>query len=154
MNGKQRVVIENVQPEINKGKFAIKRIAGESVLVTADIFADGHDQLLANLLFRKQGEQEWQKTNMKFTINDLWEGEFAVNEPGIYEYTLEAMVNHLATWWKDIRKKFKGGNNIIVDIKSGISLLAESALKVKEPDKKAAIQGVIALIQKGNNRND
>lgn len=149
MNGKQRVVIENVQPEINKGKFSIKRIAGESVLVTADIFADGHDQLLANLLFRKQGEQEWQKTNMKFTINDLWEGEFAVNEPGIYEYTLEAMVNHLATWWKDIRKKFKGGNNIIVDIKSGISLLAESALKVKEPDKKAAIQGVIALIQKG-----
>ena len=150
MNGKQRVVIENVQPEINKGKFSIKRIAGESVLVTADIFADGHDQLLANLLFRKQGEQEWQKTDMKFIINDLWEGEFAVNEPGIYEYTLEAMVDHLATWWKDIRKKFKGSNNIIVDIKSGISLLAESALKVKEPDKKAAIQGVIALIQKGN----
>jgi len=52
-----------VQPEINHGKFAIKRIAGESIKVTADIYADGHDQILANLLFRKQGEQNWEKSN-------------------------------------------------------------------------------------------
>ncbi|MFW6149717.1 MAG: maltotransferase domain-containing protein, partial [Atribacterota bacterium] len=148
INGKQRVVIENVQPEINNGKFAIKRVIGETVRVTADIFADGHDQVQANLLFRKQGEQQWQKSNMKFLVNDLWEGKFTVNNPGIYEYTLEAMVDHLSTWWEDIRKKAKGGNDITVDIKSGVSFLVESALKIKEPDKKTAIQQLIALIQK------
>jgi len=122
---------------------------GESVRVNADIFADGHDQVMANLLFRKRGNKEWQKTGMKFLVNDLWQGEFPVNEPGIYEYTLEAMVDHLSTWWKDIQKKAESGNDITVDIKSGISLLAESALKVKETDKKGAIQQLIALIQKG-----
>jgi starch synthase (maltosyl-transferring) len=122
---------------------------GESVRVTADIFADGHDQVLANLLFRKQGEQEWQKTDMKFMVNDLWQGEFPVNEQGIYEYTLEVMVDHLSTWWKDIQKKAKSSNNIMVDIKSGISLLATSALNVQETEKKAAIQEIIALIEKG-----
>ncbi len=147
-NGKQRVVIENVQPEINHGKFAIKRITGETVQVAADIFTDGHGQVLTNLLFRKQGEQEWQKSRMRFLVNDLWQGEFTVNEPGVYEYTLEAIVDHLSTWWKDIRKKAKSGNDIMVDIKSGISLLIESTLKIKEADKKAAIQQLIALIQK------
>jgi len=138
-----------VQPEINHGKFAIKRIAGEIIKVTADIYADGHDQILANLLFRRQGEQNWEKSTMKFIVNDLWQGEFSVNQAGIYEYTLEAMVDHLSSWWKDIQKKAESGRNIIVDIKSGISILTESMQKIGEPDKQAAIQQIIALIQKG-----
>lgn len=137
-----------MQPEINRGKFAIKRIIGEKVRVSADIFADGHDQVLVNLLFRKQGESEWQKTEMNLIVNDLWEGEFSVNEIGIYEYTLEAMVDHLSTWWKDIQKKAKSGNNIIVDIKSGISLLAESASKIQDMSEKEAIQQLITFISK------
>ncbi len=149
INGKQRVVIENVQPEINHGKFAIKRIAGEKVRVTADVYADGHDQILAYLLFRKKGEQKWQKIGMQFVVNDQWQGTFTVNETGIYEYTIEAMVDHLSTWWKDIQKKVQSNQNILVDLKSGISLLTKSALKIKETDKKTAIQQMIALLQTG-----
>ena len=52
------MVIEHVQPEIDGGYFPIKRIIGEKVKVTADIFADGHDQIRAALLFRKQGEEK------------------------------------------------------------------------------------------------
>src|SRR5258706_10161740 len=42
-----RVIIEGVTPEIDGGRFAIKRTRGESVLVEADIFADGHDAISA-----------------------------------------------------------------------------------------------------------
>ncbi|MDD3655300.1 MAG: alpha-1,4-glucan--maltose-1-phosphate maltosyltransferase [Atribacterota bacterium] len=154
LNGKQRVVIENVQPEINHGQFAIKRIEGEKVKVSADIYADGHEQVQSYLLFRKKEEKYWQKNTMEFIVNDFWQGEFTVNEPGIYEYTIEAMVDHLTTWWKDIQKKATGSDNLTVDLKNGLSLLAEVVLKIEEADKKVAIQKLITLIQRGENQEE
>ena len=91
---------------------------------------------------------------MEFIVNDLWQGEFTVNEPGIYEYTIEAMVDHLTTWWKDIQKKATGSDNLTVDLKNGLSLLAEVVLKIEEVDKKVTIQKLIALIQRGENQGE
>jgi len=110
--------------------------------------------LQAYLLFRKQGEPEWQKMPMKLVVNDLWESEFTVNELGVYEYTIEALVDHLSTWWQDIQKKATGSDNLSVDLKSGISLLAEVIPKVVEADKKVALQRLIVLIQKGEEQGE
>lgn len=117
------MVIEHVQPEIDGGYFPIKRIIGEKVKVTADIFTDGHDQISAALLFRKLGKEKWQFSPMSFVGNDLWSGEFTVEEIGIYEYTIEGWVDHLMTWLKDIQKRFQAQEKIKVDLLSGIPLL-------------------------------
>jgi len=117
------LVIEHVQPEIDGAYFPIKRIIGEKVKVTADVFADGHDQIRATLLFRKLGKERWQFSPMNFVGNDRWSGEFTVEEIGIYEYTIEGWVDHLITWLKDIQKRFQAQEKIKVDILSGIPLL-------------------------------
>ena len=83
---------------------------------------------------------------------DLWQGEFTVTELGIYEYTIEALVDHLATWWEDIQKKATGGDNLTVDLKCGLSLLAKIINEVEETGKKAAIQKLVTLIQKGEKK--
>lgn len=44
--GRRRAVIDGVEPTIDLGRFAIKRIVGERIDVKADIFADGHDEVL------------------------------------------------------------------------------------------------------------
>ena len=90
---------------------------------------------------------------MEFIVNDFWQASFSVSQSGIYEYTVEAMIDHLSTWWKDIQKKSTVGNNIIIDIKSGLSILAESMKQIQEPDKKAEIQKVITLIQIGKEQD-
>ncbi|HPK87392.1 MAG TPA: DUF3416 domain-containing protein, partial [Atribacterota bacterium] len=154
IDGKERVVIDNVQPEINNGKFAIKRIEGESVKVGADIFADGHEQVQAYLLFRKKGERYWQKKPMSIVAKDRWQGEFVVNEIGIYEYTIVAMLNHLATWWRDIQKKAASPDNLSVDLKNGLPLLAKIIPKIEEPNKKAIMQKIMTLIQKGEKQEE
>ncbi|MFZ2330498.1 MAG: maltotransferase domain-containing protein, partial [Atribacterota bacterium] len=153
IDGKQRVVIENVQPEIDNGLFAIKRIEGESVKVSANIFADGHDRIQAYLLFRKKGERSWQKTPMEMVAKDLWQGKFTVNKPGIHEYTIEALVDHLTTWWEDIQKKATESNNLTVDLKCGLSLLASVVPKIEEIEKKTALQKLITLIQRGEKKD-
>src|SRR4051812_11761479 len=54
-----RVIIEGVQPEIDCGRFPIKRTVGEEVLVAADIFAEGHDVLRAVIKYRPLGTEAW-----------------------------------------------------------------------------------------------
>src|SRR4051812_35782694 len=74
----RRVVIENVRPQIDAGRFPIKRVPGERVFVSADIFADGHDVLAGALLYRKSGEAAWGEVPMTPTNNDRWQASFTI----------------------------------------------------------------------------
>ncbi len=84
------VIIENVQPAIDNGRFPIKRIVGDTVAVTADIFKEGHDSLKAFLYFKDKKSKTWTNLEMKFLENDRWQAEFKVTENTTYQYTLKA----------------------------------------------------------------
>ncbi|HXH50256.1 MAG TPA: alpha-1,4-glucan--maltose-1-phosphate maltosyltransferase [Terriglobia bacterium] len=126
-NSPPRVVIENVRPEIDGGRFPIKRVVGESVVVTADIFTDGHDAVSAVLLFRRSGETTWLEARMVPEVNDRWHGSFTVLEVGEYEYTLQAWVDRFGSWRSGFLKKVEAGQDISVDILIGAKLVEEAA---------------------------
>ena len=84
----RRVVIENVRPSVDDGRFPIKRTVGERVVVSADVFADGHDVLAAVLLYRRAGGRSWRETSMAALGNDRWQAQFVVDALGTYEYTV------------------------------------------------------------------
>src|SRR5262245_6516623 len=106
-----RVIIEGVEPEIDGGRFPIKRTAGEEVAVTADVHADGHDVLAAALRYRPAGG-EWSEVAMVPLSNDRWSGRFTVTEIGTYEYTIRAWVDRFATWRRDLAKKADAGQDV------------------------------------------
>ncbi len=133
-NGRNRVIIENVEPEIDAGRFPIKRVVGEKVVVLADVFADGHDAVFAKLLYKKQTDRGWKEAPMKFLENDRWQGEFTIKQLGIYFYTLEGWVNHFLTWRNDIKKKFDAGQDIKVDLLIGVELIEAAAQRAKGED--------------------
>ena len=126
INPPPRVVIENVYPEIQEGRFPIKRTVGERVGVSADIFTDGHDAVSAILLSRRSGESSWLETPMEAEVNDCWHGSFTVLELGPYEYTLQAWVDHFASWRMGFIKKVEAGQDISVDILAGAKLVDEA----------------------------
>ena len=80
--GRARVVIEGVSPEVDGGRFAIKRTAVDRVSVEADVFTDGHDVIRCALLFRKEQEAAWQEVPMQALGNDRWRGSFVVPDVG------------------------------------------------------------------------
>src|SRR5437773_1656926 len=92
------VVIENVKPQVDHGRFAIKRTAGETVMVEADVFADGHDQLRCLLRHRHSASRDWTETAMTLLGNDRWHGEFMAVELGCYQYQLIGRVDTLLSW--------------------------------------------------------
>ncbi|MFY8215920.1 MAG: alpha-1,4-glucan--maltose-1-phosphate maltosyltransferase, partial [Chthoniobacterales bacterium] len=107
--------IENITPILNGGKYPIKRIPGEEVVVEADVFKDGHDVIGAVLKWRTVGESRWHETPMHPVINDRWKGVMALSKEGHYEYTIEAWGDSFLSWREEIRKKVDGG---IVDLTS------------------------------------
>ncbi|MDH4231638.1 MAG: alpha-1,4-glucan--maltose-1-phosphate maltosyltransferase [Nitrospirota bacterium] len=135
-DGRQRVIIENVKPEINGGRFPAKRSAGEKLVVQADIFVDGHDAISARLLYRGPKGKAWEETPMRFLVNDRWEGEFAVTELGTYHYTIEGWVDHFRSWQNDIRKKFGAGQDLGVDILIGLQYMEEALERIRGKEKK------------------
>ncbi len=124
---RRRVVIEGVKPEIDGGRFPIKRVVGEPVVVEADIFADGHDTLSAVLLYRKEGEEGWHEVPMEPLVNDRWRGEFKVTELGRYRYTLEAWVDRFKSWRAALLKKVQAAQDVTVDLMVGARLVAAAS---------------------------
>ncbi len=122
-----RVVIEAVRPLVDGGRFPIKRTVGEEVAVTADIFTEGHDEIAAVLKSRVAGEPFWESSPLTPLGNDRWKGRFLVSTPGWYEYTLEAWVDHFATWSKELSKKHEAGQDVSSELLEGAQLIREGA---------------------------
>jgi starch synthase (maltosyl-transferring) len=136
VKGKERVIIENVYPEIDCGHFSIKRVIGEYVAVTADIFADGHNEIKSILLHRKRGDKIWEETIMKQFPNDKWEAVFKVSEKGCYEYTIKSFIDHFASWQKGFKIKFEANQDIAVELKIGLGLIIEARSRADSKLKK------------------
>jgi starch synthase (maltosyl-transferring) len=130
----QRVVIESVLPEIDGGRFPVKRTPGELVTVSADIFSDGHDVIDAALLYRSEGEPDWQYEPMQLVTNDRWEAQFRAGDVGIYFYTLRGWVDRFKTWARDLGKKADAGQDVSLELKSGVKFLAPAAERASSAD--------------------
>ncbi|MBU1862316.1 MAG: alpha-1,4-glucan--maltose-1-phosphate maltosyltransferase [Candidatus Omnitrophica bacterium] len=134
IEGRKRVIIENVKPEIDGGQFPIKRIVNDTVKVQADVFSDGHDEVVARLRYRKMSEKRWNEVPMKFLGNDRWEGIFTIKEMTTYVYTIEGWVDRFLTWQKAIQKKHEAGQDLKVEFLVGVSLIKEASKRATGQD--------------------
>jgi starch synthase (maltosyl-transferring) len=128
----RRVIVENVRPQVDGGRFPIKRVTGEAVKVSADIFAEGHDVLAAVLLHRAAGDREWRQSPMTLLNNDDWRGSFTVEALGRYEYTVEAWVDRFASWRHEVSRKFEAGQDVSSELLEGAAIV-RSALAQSPP---------------------
>nr|WKN36203.1 alpha-1,4-glucan--maltose-1-phosphate maltosyltransferase [Tunicatimonas sp. TK19036] len=135
ISGKQRVIIKNVLPQVDQNRFPVKRTLGESVEVTADIFADGHDKIQPYVQYRKTDTEQWQEVPMNHILNDRWTGTFVPDSEGYYEYTIFGYVDHFASWQYALRKKFDAGQDLSVEMLIGAEMLEDMAKQQNDPEK-------------------
>jgi starch synthase (maltosyl-transferring) len=124
---RSRVVVENVEPQLDGGRFAIKRVIGEAVVVEADLLADGHDEISASLLYRKEGASDWTSVPMTSLGNDRWTGTFTPMEIGAFRYSVRGWIDHFKTWRRDLVKRYKAGQEIDLELLVGAELLTQAA---------------------------
>jgi starch synthase (maltosyl-transferring) len=147
-DGRSRVAIENVRPEVDGGRFPIKRAAGEAVTVEADAFVDGHDKLVCLLLYRRETEREWTEVPMTAVGNDRWRGKFRVTEPGRYRYTVIAWVDHFHSWCHDLSKRPDSDPDLPMVFLAGAALIKQSMENVTGTDTHSLNEVIRALTGK------
>lgn len=134
MDGRHRVVIERVSPEIDCGRFSIKRVVGEAVVVEADVYVDGHDQVACRILFWRDSSDELQTSPMKPLGNDRWRGSFSVHEVGRYRYSVEAWIDRFQTWRTELLKRVAAGQDVQVELVIGSGLIEDAAARAEGDD--------------------
>jgi starch synthase (maltosyl-transferring) len=145
-DGRRRVIIEGVSPEIDAGRFPIKRTVGEQVTVEADVFTDGHDALTCQVLYKREDESDWTEVEMKPLVNDRWRATFTVDKQTGYRYTIIAWVDHFKTWSRDLEKRLAAGQDVSVDRQIGALIVEEAAARAKGSDA-TALQTYAGLVK-------
>jgi starch synthase (maltosyl-transferring) len=140
-----RIVVTEVTPSIDGGRFAVKRIVGSEVEVEADIFMDGHDKLAARVLWRAADEDTWQSRPMDFVINDRWRGRFPLTRLGRHVFTVEAWRDAYGSWSDEVEKKRAAGQPLALEIEEGIRHLREAAEASRAPEGKK-LAGILAAL--------
>lgn len=124
-DGRVRVVIENIQPAVDGGRFPIKRVAGDELIVEADCFADGHDVVACMLKWRRAGA-DWKNAPMRPLVNDRWRASFVVDALGSWEYAVCAWVDPFQSWLHDFGRRVDA-DDVRTAAATGAGLIEESA---------------------------
>ncbi|HZU80900.1 MAG TPA: maltotransferase domain-containing protein, partial [Acidimicrobiales bacterium] len=136
MKGRARVVVEDIRPRVDAGAFPAKREVGDVVEVSADVFADGHDEVAAELRWRA-GDGSWSSTPMSPLGNDRFRAVFEVPAQGRYRFCIRAFVDPYATWVRDTMVKLAAGRDVTVELLVGAELLRAAASRAKGKDRTA-----------------
>ena len=149
----QHILIEDVSPSIDCGRYPVKRVAGESCVVRATIFRDGHDIIRASVKWRRESARRFADAPMS-PINpglDLWQGEFPLEEVARYVFTVEAWTDRYASWLADLKKRVDAGyEDVRSEVAEGLALIAEAEDLAQGEDRKAleaarrALQAAVA----------
>jgi len=140
------ILIENVRPQVDCGRYQAKAIAGDSIEVAADIFRDGTDELRAVVRFRAQGATKWEEAPLRHDGNDLWVGSWEPSEIGVYEYGIEAWTDRFATWRRDLIKRVDADQNVDLELQEG-ALLIEARLELVPQRQRQTLEKAIEIIR-------
>jgi starch synthase (maltosyl-transferring) len=126
---RRTVVIENVAPTVDCGRYPAKREQGTTVEVSADIFKEGHDVLAAFVRFRESGRREWRESPMRFVDNDRWAGSVPLEANARYEFTIEALADPFRSWRADLDKRLAAGQDVASELLEGAALIEAAAAR-------------------------
>ncbi len=146
----ETAIIRRITPSLDSARYAIKRAIGEEIVVEADVFKEGHDEVTAVLKWRQAGAEKWRETPMKPLPNDRWTGSLCVTTSGAWEFTIEAWGDVYFSWQHELEKKIAAGlRDLGSEILEGAGFVAAAANRAKKNDA-AALKRFAASLRAAN----
>jgi starch synthase (maltosyl-transferring) len=134
---RRRVTVEGVRPEVDGGRFPVKRTIFEALVVEADVFTDGHEALSGRLLWRHERDRRWREQPLDFLGNDRWRASFTPEKLGRYRYTIEAWLDPFRGWRRDMEKRLAASQDVRVDLVIGAQLIVDASDRAPGSDSRA-----------------
>jgi starch synthase (maltosyl-transferring) len=118
------LVIEDVTPQLDCGRYPAKRVVGDICQVGATVYMEGHTLLAARILVREPGRRAWESYPMHYDINfDRFEGSFRLDRIGRWQFTVEAWPDSFATWRSELEKKLHAGQDVHLELLEGAAIV-------------------------------
>ncbi len=142
------VVIECVEPELDSGRYPVKRVVGDTFEVRADILKDGHDLLAARIRYSGPASAEWHFVPMYYDQNaDQWVGGFRVDRAGRWTYTVESWTDRFGTWRSELQKKIGAGQDVSSELLEGAELIDSAARRARFGDARNELRAAALIIR-------
>ena len=125
-HGRQRVALEHATPEVDGGRFAVKRTVGDLLLAEVDAFTDGHDLVAGIVRYQRHDEERWHEAPLRPLDNDRWVGEVPLTTIGRHRFTFAAWIDHWGSWRRDLDKRVAAGQDVTVDLHVGAQLVRDA----------------------------
>ena len=145
---KAKIAIEDVYPELDGGRYPVKRIEGDTFEVWADLFRDGHDKLRAVVSYRHE-DGAWREAPLIFYDNDRWVARFHLDRVGLWRYTIETWTDRFESWREELEKKREAGQDIAIELDEGRAIV-DSALAQATPIESTEIRAVLGDFDRGD----
>ena len=135
------IIIECVTPQLDGGRFAVKRVIGDSFEVGADIFRDGHDLIKAQARYRSGQDADWRVAPMVFDFDsDRWSGGFPLDAIGSWKYTVDAWTDRFGSWRSDLQKKLDAGLDVAPELLEGAAMVDAAARRARFGDARSTLK--------------
>lgn len=149
----RRIRIAKPAPVLDNGRYAVKRTVGDTVAVSADIFRDGHEKLKAVVKYKAPGGRRWLEAELRAIDAHVsgvrWAGEFTVETPGTWQWTVEAWTDRWATWHDELRRKVAADldEDLTSELSEGVIFLKRALERAKDQDSKGSIEWAIGVLE-------
>lgn len=153
MQNQTRIIIENIKPQLDGGKFQIKRIVGQFVTVTTDVFSDGHDVVECCVNYKHESEKKWSEVRLIPVNNDEWTASFKVEKQGVYTYFIEGWVDYALNWQHGTERKINDNQFVKSELLEGAEY-CEAFLKNVSKEEKIFLNKAIKAFQNEKEYND
>jgi starch synthase (maltosyl-transferring) len=140
LDGRSRAVVENVEPKVDTGRFPIKRVVGDRLVVEADVFADSHDTIVAELEYRFEHDPDWSRARMRPLFNDRWAGDFTVDRLGQFVFRVCGWIDLFLTWKRALAKRIEAGQDVEVELLIGVDMIHDAAEHARGADREHLLQ--------------
>ena len=145
-DGRARVVVLAVRPEVDGGRYPVKRALGEPLDVEADLVVDGHDAVRAVLRHRHEADAAWREVALEPAGNDAWRARFTPARLGRHRYTVIGWVDAFGTWRHGLERKAQAGVDVTLELREGALLVQAAAARVAADDA-AVLRGALAVLR-------
>jgi starch synthase (maltosyl-transferring) len=149
-NVTRRIVIESVYPELDCGRYAVKREVGDTLEVSADIFKEGHDAIAAAVRYRTEREDGWHEVRMRFVENDRWSGRVELTENVRYLFTVVAWTDTFGSWAADLKKRWDAGQDVASELLEGGQLVRGAAGRAGE--ERQLVESYLSELSEGSSQ--
>ena len=124
-----RIAVTELSPSVSCGQYPARAVTGQTVVVSATVFREGHDAVAADVVVRGPDGKRRPFLRMQPGApgTDRWSAPMLLDAEGTWSFSVEGWSDPIGTWWHDAPLKLGATVDVDVVLEQGAQLYERAA---------------------------